>query len=223
MKKFLIVSICILIFCVGKSYGQFFYRAHNYLGIKGGYSIGMMTFYPNTNPYTQIVTDASSINGYQFGLVYRNMSEEHVGILAEVNYVQKGWNEKKREGIVYSRKLNYLEVPIMTHISFGKKAVRFFLNIGPSVSYLMSENETLEQKDSNVPLNNYYGRDLDRKFDFAFCGGAGLEYNLHKQAFLLEGRYTLSLLNMFDDAEIGYSSSRNQAIGVTLTWLYDFH
>ncbi|QZT36959.1 PorT family protein [Halosquirtibacter xylanolyticus] len=220
MKKYLVIF---LLLCCGESFGQFFNRAHNYVGVKGGYNMSWMSFYPNTNPYTQIPTDASSIGGYQVGIVFRNMSEDHVGILAEVNYSQKGWEEKNRQGIKYMRKLNYIEVPIMTHISMGKKKLRFFLNIGPSISFLLSEQETLTQQDPNADMQNYYGKNLDQKFDFAFCGGGGLEYRFKKQSVLLEGRYTLSLLNVFDDATIGYSSSRNQGVGVTMTWLYDFH
>ncbi|QZE13163.1 PorT family protein [Halosquirtibacter laminarini] len=223
MKRYYFFLLFFFLTVCQSSYGQFYRKAHNYIGVKGGSSISWMKFYPNTNPYTQLPTDASSFNGYQVGLVFRNMSEEHVGILAEINYTQKGWQEKDRVGITYSRRLNYIEVPVMTHISIGKKNFRAFINIGPSVSFLLSEEEKKEVTVPGAKPQNYYGVPLDKTFDFAFCGGAGLEYRFSHQAILLEGRYTLSLLNVFDDGTIGYASSRNQNIGITLSWLYDFH
>ena len=55
--------------------------------------------------------------------MFRLISEPHIGFQVEVNYTQKGWNE---DSTGYSRRLNYVSMPVMTHVNIGKKAMRFY-------------------------------------------------------------------------------------------------
>jgi len=76
--------------------------------------------------------------GIHGGMAVKYISEKHLGLIAEVNYSQRGWTEEfdPTDGFSYNRRLNYLELPIMTHIYFGNK-IRFIVNIGPQISFLL--------------------------------------------------------------------------------------
>ena len=76
----------------------------------------------------------NTTQGLSGGVSLRYITEKHLGLLAELNYTQRGWTEDfseapKNPDHSYSRTLNYIELPLMTHIYFGNK-VKFIVNIG---------------------------------------------------------------------------------------------
>ena len=112
-----------------------------YIGLNGGMAASTVNFNPKVSQ--------SFLIGYTGGLVFRQISQKSLGFQAELNYMQRGWQESDGN---YSRQLNFIELPIMTHFNFGKK-FRFFFNIGPKLGYLISENVLLNnQQTSNSCL-----------------------------------------------------------------------
>ena len=81
-----------------------------YLGANFGITESEVIFNPAINQ--------SFLRGYNGGLVFRYIAEKNVGMQAELNFSQRGWTESSG---LYSRQLNYLELPFMTHIFIGKK------------------------------------------------------------------------------------------------------
>ena len=61
--------------------------------------------------------------GYTGGLTLRWITEKNLGLQAELNFIQHGWDEKFEDQpqYKYSRTINYFELPILTHIYFGSK------------------------------------------------------------------------------------------------------
>ena len=82
--------------------------------------------------------------------MFRLISEPHIGFQVELNYTQKGW---KMDSVGYSRRINYVSIPIMTHINIGKKAIRFILNLGPEFAYQISEKEKFSDPTLIQPTN----------------------------------------------------------------------
>ena len=83
--------------------------------------------------------------GASFGLNFSTIrwnTEPNLGIQAELNFTQHGWEEKFEEKpqYKYSRTVNYMELPFLTHIHFGSKRVRVFVNLGPKIGYALSES-----------------------------------------------------------------------------------
>ena len=74
------------------------------------------------------------------------ISEKHLGLIMELNFVQKGWREffdpEQQPDFAYQRTLSYLEVPFLTHVYFGNR-VRFIFNAGPKISFLLGENHEM--------------------------------------------------------------------------------
>ena len=142
--------------------------------------------------------------GYQGGLAFRYITEKHVGLQIEMNYSQRGWDE---ESGLYSRRLNYLELPFLTHLYLGNTH-RFIFNIGPKVSYLLNETvliNGMENSDAEQHVKPVYF-----PFDYGLTGGLG--YNLHTRragVFQLELRAYYGLSDIFANTKSDYFANSN--------------
>lgn len=179
----------------------------------------------------------SSNQGLSAGVAVKFISEKHLGVLAELNYSQRGWTEDfselpKNPDHAYSRTLNYIEVPLMTHIYFGNK-VKFILNLGPQVSYMFSDKANMNDelflyiadqrdKDPDAPIGLQY-EELDNKFDYGLLGGAGISFDTGVGSFSLEGRYYFGLGDTFDNSRSragNFSRSAHRYFSGKLTYYF---
>ena len=189
-----------------------------YLGAKGGILFSRIKFKPNV--------EQNFFMGNSAGLIFRMISEPHVGIQFEMNYLQKGWEEKPLQGMTqnYYHQINYFELPVMTHANLGNKAFRFTFNLGPSIAFLLSESQGMNPADPAIPAEPvipYWGKPIDSKVDFLFVGGIGTEYHLPKGGgFALDGRFFYSLTNIFDSDKYTYDPSQSNGVQVTLSYLF---
>ena len=176
------------------------------IGVGGGPVFSSLDFDP-TIPQT-------SNQAFSACVAVKFISEKHLGLLAELNYTQRGWIEDfselpKNPDHSYSRTLNYIELPLMTHIYFGNK-VKFILNLGPQISYMFSDKSSMNdalssyldeqrEKDPDAPIGLQY-ENLDSKFDYGLLGGAGIAFDTAAGSFNLEGRYYFGLGDSFDNS-----------------------
>lgn len=198
------------------------------VGINGGMNMSKVDFSPSIKQ--------KSKNGMSMGVTARYISEKYFnmlcGIQVELNYSQRGWNENIEDGTenTYSRTMNYLEVPMLAHLAFGKDAldrgVRFFLNLGPQFGIFLNEKENMSENWNPSYRPNgvvqQYGKMVETKFDYGIVGGAGLELSTGIGHFLLEGRYYLGLSDFYKSTKKDeFGRSGHSYIGVRLTYLYD--
>lgn len=216
MKKYLILFLIAV--CSYTTFGQpNDFKTELYIGASGGMTLSKVRFYPNIlESYNQ---------GNTGGIMFRLISEPHIGFQVEINYTQKGWKE---DSTGYSRKLNYISMPIMTHVNIGKKSMRFILNFGPEMGYMLSENEAFKNStpiESGDPgYREYYGKPTDTKFDLLFTVGLGMEYRLKGGgALALEGRAFYSLPNLFDTKNYTYKISQSNGVQVKLAYLFQLN
>lgn len=175
------------------------------IGLHGGYGVSEVNFSPTV--------DQDLFQGYTAGLIFNYINEKTVGLQIELNYVQKGWTEVDN---LYTRHLNYIELPFMTHIYMGKKA-RFFLNMGPQISYLLSENTTINTTSDS---NEQHIRSVQNPFEYGLCGGIGFNFRIKQQVFQLESRVQYSMSDIFSNAKVDYfDTSNNIGANVTFAWL----
>lgn len=230
MKKIILTSaiICSCLFAQNTSAQLFDQRRNFSIGVNGGVNLSSVDFNPKIQQNT--------LNGMSYGITARYMSEKYFkmmcGIQAEINYSQRGWKEKIDDGTgdTYSRRMNYVEIPLLAHLAFGKdaldKGLKFFINLGPSVSFLLSENEEKSEQwnPSNRPngVTEQYGKMAEKKFDYGLLGGAGLELSTKVGHFLLEGRYYFGLADFYNSTKKDYfSRSANTYYGIRLAYLFD--
>jgi len=216
--------ICILHQTTQYSAQQNDFKYELYIGAKGGMTLSQVRFYPNVQ--------TSFLEGNTGGLIFRLLSEPHIGFQVEFNYIQKGWKEKPFTGqfatTSYFHRLNYVDLPVMTHVNLGKKAFRFILNLGPEVSFLISENQGFIPPDRITPSTEgyqaYYDKKTDSPVDILFTGGIGMEYHLKGgSAISLEGRAFYSLPNLLDTKKYIYKASQSNGILVTMAYLFQLN
>jgi len=177
-----------------------------YLGASLGVTESMVLFNP------AIVQ--GYLMGFNGGIVFRYIAEKNVGMQAELNFSQRGWVEKSG---LYTRQLNYIELPFMTHIYVGKKN-RFFFNLGPKISYLISE-KTILNTSGTTELQHI--TPVQHPFDYGGCAGLGLLFNIKGRILQLDTRANYSLSNIFDDQKKDYfGNSNNFNASINLAWLF---
>jgi len=177
-----------------------------YIGVNLGATESLVGFTPTI--------DQGFLQGYNGGIVFRYVGDKYAGFQAELNYSQCGWIEKTG---LYSRRLNYVELPFLTHFYLGNKG-RVFLNIGPKISYLMSEKEI---NDGTSDTETQHTKLIQNPFDYGLCAGLGFLFNLKGNVFQLETRGYYALSDVFsNDKRETFANSKNMIASVNFAWLF---
>ncbi len=194
------------------------------VGAKAGVTLSSVAFSPKV---TQ-----SMLLGYSGGVSIRYIEEKFFGLIAEVNYTQCGWKETfEGDSYKYSRSLNYISIPFMTHFFFGNKTVRGFINAGPQMGFFLGDSYKSNFDINNLPsftqkgkVTEIYTMDIAHKFDYGITAGAGVEFRFKKvHGLMLEGRYYYGLGDIFKNRKKDtFASSHNQIISISVGYLYHF-
>ena len=187
-------------------------------GVSGGTTFSSVTF----NPKVQQAT----LMGATVGFTGRMTMGNNVGIQAELNYSQQGWEEfyENYPEYKYSRRLNYIQLPFYTHIQFGGKNVKGFINAGPQIGYMIGES-TKDNLSGEKPgrINEQHDMPVEKKFEWGISGGIGIEIRTGIGYFLLEGRYLYSLGDIYKTESIHYfAKASGQTITTKLSYLIPF-
>lgn len=211
------------------------------VGFNGGYVMSNVRFNPQ-------VTQGQH-GGLTGGLALRYVCEKYfktiASIYAEVNYAQLGWKEdildRQNQPVIngvtglaeeYSRTINYVQVPIMAHLAWGReqRGLSFFVNLGPQFGVYMSEstkiNFNLADRNTADRVSDVVAQDtmkVENKFDYGIAVGVGAEYSMPKLGhILLEARYYYGLGNIYGDSKRDYFGSSNFGnIVIKATYLFD--
>ena len=142
------------------------------------------------------------------GVGFRYIEENHFGLIAEVNYVRRGWKENFEEyNFNYQKNLDYIEIPVFAHVYFGRRA-KFFFNAGPQVAFRIGESTTADFNPfeiSSIPdfplsirRNEQLTEPVKQKIDYGISAGLGCEFNINlRNSITLEARYYFGLGNLF--------------------------
>jgi hypothetical protein len=122
--------------------------------------------------------------------------------------------------------MNYLQVPFLAHLAFGKEARGFqiFFNLGPQIGFLLNEKENISKDFSftSRTVTNQYMKKADKKFDYGITGGMGVELRTGAGNFLIEGRYYYGLADFYNTTKKDYfSRAANTTIYAKITYLFD--
>jgi len=207
LMLFLTVPLCL--------FAQNSFKPSTHLGIHGGYNFSAVSFKPSVKQ--ELLTSNS------YGLVFRHVSEPHIGIQFEVNVAGKGWKEIIDSVDTYTRRLQTIDVPLMAVFIAGSRTLRIAFTIGPYVSYLIHEEESLSTNDA-TKYKPYYLKKLEGTWEAGFTGGVGFEFHTKVGAFALRASYNHALNNIFplNVDEFYYSASRNQVIHGGIMYMYQF-
>ena len=239
MRKFILFLGLICTFNAVAQVGQ--HRNDFSIGFNGGSVLSSVSFSPSVPQKMH--------GGVTGGLSLRYVCEKYFNtvcsIYAEVNYASLGWRDKIQdvnnapvineitgEAEAYSRTINYIQVPIMAHLAWGKESrgVQFFINLGPQFGIYLNEstkmNFDFEKRNRTARSSSIVAQDtmaVEKKFDYGIAAGIGLEYTVPRVGhFLVEGRYYYGLGNIYGDSKRDYFGRSNFGnIILKMTYLFD--
>ncbi|MDR1556646.1 MAG: PorT family protein [Tannerellaceae bacterium] len=193
-------------------------------GASFGMGVSSVSFVPKVQE--------NQLLGVHTGLTVRWLTETFAGLVLEINYSQEGWDEHFDDpAFQYTRRLNYVDIPFLAHFYFDlSKHVRFFVNAGPKIGFLLNESTEKRIDDSaSPPIDEITGRPhtseqwnkaVENKLAWGICGGPGFELRTGIGCFQLEGRYYYSLGDIFSNRKADYfPKSSTQVIFGKLTYL----
>ncbi len=235
------------------------YRNRFSVGVGGGYILNKMSFVTAV-PQTML-------GGMTAGVAIRYTSEKYFSTLCaiqgEINYTQKGWKQKietidntpvinPQTGVAeeYQRRINYIEIPVFAHLSWGKETggVNGYVNLGPQLGICIQEstkkNYNIAYTKANTEagafaeqgittFSTHSGRislveaqetmPVENKFDYGITFGAGVEASInHVGRFDLEGRFYYGLGNIYGDSKKDYfGASNHTTVYIKLSYFYD--
>ena len=217
------------------------HRSDFALGVGGGYVLSDVGFTPK-------VTQGYH-GGFMGGVALRYVCEKYfntiASVVAEVNYAQVGWKEdiltKLDQPVIngvtgqperYSRTLNYVQVPFMAHLAWGRErsGCNFFVQAGPQFGAYLSEssesNFRFEEANMADRSNSNIAQDtmkVENSFDYGIAAGLGMELSTPRLGhFLIEARYYYGLGNIYGATKRDYFSKSNLGnIVLKFTYLFD--
>ncbi len=223
MKRFGIILTSAAI-AIGAN-AQRMYSPDFSLGIRAGATLSNMAWQPSVRQ--------SMTPGITFGVTARYTEEKYFGLVADLNITQRGWAEKYKDNpeFSYRRQFTYIQLPVMTHIYFGSAKFRGFVNLGPSIGYMLQDKITANFDYSDIPSVKGYPTDrhneqltepVYRKFDYGITGGVGAEFRLmRKHSFMIEARYYFGIGNVFSSKRGNtFGASRPNSIEITAAYMF---
>lgn len=212
MKKTILIIISLFLSVI--VYAQNDFESETYFGVKIGGNISGIISDP--------IFKQKIHTGLTSGLIFKFISQENLGVQFELNYMQAGWSEKLDSTNIYKRRLNYIQLPFMTHVNLGNQKTRFLLNMGPYVSYLLSEKEQINLLEGEEE-KDYYRKKSNNKTGFGLCLGFGILQHTSMGLFQAEIRVSSSLTDIFKNTNVSHiSSSKNLYAELSLSYLLDF-
>ena len=223
IRKTIVASALAMMAMTGMA--QTHYEANISVGGKAGVSLSQ-TFFSPTVPQGMKV-------GAVAGATFRYIEEKNFGLIMELNFEQRGWTENFEDAPYnYSRTINYLQLPILTHVYFGSDKAKFFLNLGPEIGLRLVESTS-----ANFDVNNYqslpdfpirnrtttqYAIPADQLLDYGISAGIGAELMLNRRhSVTFEGRFYYGLGNQLKSGRTeAFNASNSMSIMLSLGYWF---
>lgn len=204
---------------------QTHYEGNLFLGAKGGVSLSRIFFNPSVKQSFPV--------GATVGLMFRYIEENHFGLIAEVNFEQRGWKENFEEAdFSYRRTLNYIQIPVLAHIYFGSSRGHFFVNAGPEIGFMTGESTSADFDPAQIrnipgfPLEARQTAQLnlpcDTRIDYGISAGLGGEMFLNgRNSLCIEARFYYGLGNVMKCGRTEpFSSANSMGLMATVGWWF---
>lgn len=204
---------------------QRYYSPNVSIGGKAGVTLSQMSFSPGIRQ--------SMLMGGMAGVMFRYTEERNFGLIAELNIEQRGWKENFEElPFQYQRTLTYIQLPLLTHIYFGSRRVKGFVNLGPEIGYMIASGtkanfdyanpSTVEGFPMHNRMTEQMNTEVKNKFDYGISAGIGMEVFMNRRnSILLEGRFYYGLGNIFPASKADtFAASRSMSIMVNLGYMF---
>lgn len=146
-------------------------------GLKVGLKAGI-----NYANYTGSDVNTQALTSFHAGLVLEAKIFKNFSLQPELLYSTQG-AKIDNLGEEFKNELGYISIPVLAKFYLNDE---LSLELGPQVSFLVSERNNISANDSNT-------------FDFAVAGGLSYKFGKH---FFISGRYGLGLTEPKRDASV---------------------
>lgn len=213
--RHIFITMLLLILSIAVSAQPRLRTPEMYVGAHAGAMASTMLFNPNI-AQIDIMQSPLTING---GLIFRYAGHKVCAIQTELNYMQRGWRETITLGQMtmdYTRQLDYIEIPLLMHLYFGKERFRGFFNLGPQIGYCIRDVATPLPEGVTAP----HYLPIDKPFDWGLAGGLGCYLRTRKIGlFQLEARFNFSMGTTYNNRKVDYFSQSN-AMNLSINFAY---
>ncbi|MDR1545002.1 MAG: PorT family protein [Prevotellaceae bacterium] len=208
----LLLIIIFIIFC-NNIFAQNYDGAEVIIGVKGGVSLSTGSFLKLDGSTPKQNTYYHRLGGYG-GAVFRYSGEKYLAFQVEANFMQRGFQQFND----FWRTFNYIEIPLLAHVFVGAKKFRWFVNLGPEVSFMI--NEISFSSSTNDDTKVLMTEPIKSRFDYGLNFGTGFEIHTKAGIYQLEGRYELGFGDFFAASPAdNFLRAANRNITMTLGWL----
>ena len=194
--------------------------AQHSIGVKTGWHLSKLHVdYGNSRSFGHDY-DYDKTTGFEFGINLNTTISKNLGIISELNIIQKG-GEQSDHLIV-----DQLELALLLAYDIPIKRFSFFVNAGGSAGYFVASR--LVSTRFNRKIKYQFESVFNNRWDAAVALGGGVKYKFGKYSVVLETRYRRSF-TQFDpiyksDEEPGYLAydhppliSKNRLAGIGFT------
>jgi hypothetical protein len=196
MKKGLCVLMLMLLASI-TVFAQLRHEQQSQIGIKAGANFATIQ---DGIDQLEGIDEEPWIPRLTVGLATSFWMNDYFAFAPEINYSQRGFRATgtNQLGIEYTNTYHYdfVEVPLMFRATFGQQIVRGYINLGPTVSYMVNGKETTEM--AGITTEEKIDTE-DTKYSLFEVGGAvggGLHINTGLGSFLIDLRYHTGFTNI---------------------------
>lgn len=156
------------------------------LGLEGGLNLANVSITPSQT--------SNSRTGLIVGGVLDIGISRTIGVTTGLRYVMKGF-QVTNQGVTFTDKLNYLEVPALLKVKFPLTEVKPYLVGGPVLGIRVSatEEQSNGQQTADVDASSAF-----ESIDFGLLFGGGLDFNVAtKTDLFIQAGYGFGLSNIW--------------------------
>jgi len=183
----------VIVFIFSSAWGL---QAQSFIGLKVGGHLTSINY--NQKP-GQGLYDMDQKIGYMGGVVFQQFTSKNFALHVEVAYVQKGWKTALDTlfNTQYERNIDYIDVPFLSHFSFGAEKTKMFFQLGFFVGYAISSDESLIDQNGTETREYIFESDRDNRLEYGLQGGVGFRREFGFGILQIEGNYLFTLRSAY--------------------------
>lgn len=228
------MKMCVKVTVTAAFLFLFSLSAHSQIsvGLEGGWDNNRL----HTSTGYRSFSKYERVDGFSIGIPVQYQLFDWLSVQTGVTYIQKNykWSRTHYFAGVYQKSTNnYLQIPLMAHLSFGGSKLRGFVNAGGYAGYWISgkvkgvsfEPYNATDADKYGALNDYqsysynekyaFNSQKDRRIELGWLLGGGLSYLLCKKyQVFAEYRYQYALTDQQKNYMIAGQIPRYNETGI---------
>lgn len=199
------------------------------IGLRGGATFSQVNFtFTRPEPPDFVTGPAQAlVQGMEVGIVGRFMNSKHLGLQTEINYSRQGWHIYLETEGEHKVDLEMVQVPVMSYIQLGGGKLKFTVQAGAFVGYVLNRNDVISPPEE-VPGLIRYSHQEELPWQYGVLVGGGPSFTFPFGVISLEGRFSHSLSNLFrsdftiNEDFVDFDAFNLQTITFGLQWVYMF-